>query len=181
MVVEHGPHERHHERVRVVEEHIRCENEHDLDGIMATFSDHAEYDDSPWDEHHRGRDAVRAYYDGLLTVLPDLGIEVHRRYIADEAIVLEVTISGTHLATWRGVPATGRHVEFPVCAVYTFGDGGRLAGERIYYDRMEVLAQLGLSHGPDTLAGRLGLVLGHPVTMARAVARALSGRHGGPA
>jgi hypothetical protein len=58
-------------RLDLVEEHIRLENEHDLDGIMGTFGASARYDEEPWDDHHIGFDAVRAYYDGLLRAMPD--------------------------------------------------------------------------------------------------------------
>lgn len=169
------PWQRHAARMRVVEEHIRCENAHDLDGIMQTFGDHAEYGDTPWGEHHRGREAVRDYYRELLAALPDLDIEVERRYATEDAVILEVTITGTHLGRWRGVPATGRRVAFPLVAVYAFTDGDRLAGERIHYDRLAVLEQLGLAHGPERPLGRLGLALAHPVTMARIALRALAG------
>jgi len=52
-------------RTALVEERVRLENGHDLDGIMGTFGASARYDEEPWDDHHTGRDAVRAYYDGL--------------------------------------------------------------------------------------------------------------------
>jgi hypothetical protein len=65
-------------RLALVEEHVRLENLHDLDGIMGTFGSSARYDEEPWNDHHIGRDAVRAYYDTLLQVLPDLVIEVGR-------------------------------------------------------------------------------------------------------
>ncbi len=35
-------------RTAVVDEHIRCENRHDLDAMMATFGMDARYDDEPW-------------------------------------------------------------------------------------------------------------------------------------
>lgn len=169
------PWQRHAARMRVVEEHLHCENAHDLDGIMQTFGDHAEYSDTPWGEHHRGREAVRGYYRELLAALPDLGIEVERRYAAEDAVILEVTITGTHLGRWRGVPATGRRVAFPLVAVYAFTHDDRLAGERIHYDRLAVLEQLGLAHGPEHPLGRLGLALAHPLTMTRIALRALAG------
>ena len=49
-------------RLKIVDEHVRLENQHDLDGIMATFGGTAHYDDEPWGEQHEGRDGVRAYY-----------------------------------------------------------------------------------------------------------------------
>jgi steroid delta-isomerase-like uncharacterized protein len=159
-------------RLAIVEEHVRCENRHDLAGLMATFGAEARYDDEPWQDHRLGLDAVRSYYTGLLTSLPDLSIAVRHRHIASDAIVLEVTIRGTHLGVWRGgLRATGRCVEFPLCGIFTFDADDRLAGERIYYDRGTVMRQLGLFHEPDGALGRLVTALSHPLTIARAFLR----------
>jgi steroid delta-isomerase-like uncharacterized protein len=163
-------------RLALVEEHVRCENRHDLTGLMATFGEAARYDDEPWQDHRVGRDGVRAYYTELLASLPDLAIEIGHRHEASDAVVLEVTIRGTHLGPWRGVPATGRRVDFPLCGVFTFDAHDRLAGERIYYDRGIVMRQLGLFHEPEGALGRLTTALVHPVTIARAFLRR-SGRH----
>jgi hypothetical protein len=43
-----------------------------------------------------------------MQALPDLEIDIQRRHVTDEAIVLEVIIRGTHFGGWRGLPATGR-------------------------------------------------------------------------
>ena len=160
-------------RLAVVDEHIRLENRHDLDGIMATFGTAARYDDEAWDGRYTGRDGVRAYYQELLRAMPDLQIEVLRRYMTEAAVVVEVIIRGHHRGPWRGLPATGRALHFPLCGIYTFDDDNRLAGERIYYDRATVLRQLGILHEPDSVAGRLGVVLMHPLTMARLIGRAM--------
>ncbi len=160
-------------RLAVVEEHVRCENLHDLPGLMATFGYGARYDDEPWGDHRIGVDDVRAYYSELLASLPDLAIEIRNRHVSGESIVLEVTIRGTHLGVWRGgLPATGRRVEFPLCGVFTFDARDRIAGERIYYDRGTVMRQLGLFHEPDMWPGRLTIALSHPLTIAKALLRA---------
>jgi steroid delta-isomerase-like uncharacterized protein len=161
-------------QLEVVEEHVRRENAHDLQGIMTTFGRQAWYDDEPWGEHHDGRDAVRRYYEDLLAALPDLHIDIAHRLAAEHGVALEVRISGTHLGSWRGLPSTGRRVEFPLCALYTFDEEGTLAGERIYYDRGGVLRQVGLYHDPQNLLGRLETLLAHPVTVARAYAGKLT-------
>ncbi len=114
---------------------------------------------------------MRSYYTELMRALPDLAIEVKHRHIASESMELEVTIRGTHLGPWRGLPATGRRMEFPLCAVYAFDADDKLAGERIYYDRGAVLRQLGLFHEPVRGLGRVVTVLSHPVTSARAYLR----------
>jgi steroid delta-isomerase-like uncharacterized protein len=155
-------------RLAVVEEHVRSENLHDLEGVMATFGAGARYDDEPWADHREGHDGVRSYYTELMRALPDLEIEIMRRHVASDCIVLEVEIRGTHRGAWRELPATGRRVDFPLCAVYTFDADDRLAGERIYYDRATVLRQLGVFHEPSSTLGRVMTALTHPVTIARA-------------
>lgn len=160
-------------RVAVVERHVRLENEHDLEGVLGTFGDIAHYDDEAWGEHYKGASGVRLFYEQLMKALPDLEIEVQHRHVTDEAVVLEVIIRGTHQGDWRGLPATGRRVEFPLCGVYTFDSEDRLAGEKIYYDRGTVLRQLGVFHEPEKLIGRICTFATHPVTIARALARKL--------
>jgi len=158
-------------RIALVEQHIRLENAHDLEGVIHTFGDTARYDDEAWGEHYTGGDGVRQFYEPLMKALPDLEIEVQHRHVTDEAIVLEVMIRGTHLGEWRGLPATGRRVEIPLCGVYTFDSDNRLAGEKIYYDRGTVLRQLGVFHEPQSRLGLVCTFATHPVTIARALAR----------
>jgi steroid delta-isomerase-like uncharacterized protein len=168
-------------RIQLVEEHVQAENAHDLDRIMATFGEQARYEDQPWDEYYQGRRGVRAYYTRLLAALSSLRqpgtmrliyIAVERRHVTYDHAILEVTVTGTHRGTWRGLPATGRRVRLPLCAVYTFDDAGKLRGERIYYDRAAILAQIGLFHEPSTALGRSLTALTHPVTVLGACASA---------
>lgn len=167
------PKDRRSARIAIVEQHIRLENAHDLEGVLSTFGDTANYDDEAWAEHHHGRDGVRSFYESMMKALPDLEILVEHRYVTDDAIILEVTIRGTQLGAWRGLPPTGRRVEIPLCAVYTFDADDRLAGERIYYDRGTVLRQLGVFHEPGSVLGQVSIVATHPVTLVRAAARKL--------
>jgi steroid delta-isomerase-like uncharacterized protein len=160
-------------RIAAVNDHIRLENEHDLEGVLRTFGDTAQYHDEAWGEHYAGRNGVRGFYEQLMKALPDLEIDVQRRHVADDAILVEVIIRGTHLGRWRGLPATGRRLEFPLCGVYTFDADDRLAGEKIYYDRGTVLRQLGVFHEPQSVWGQIAILATHPATIARAFARKL--------
>ena len=98
MVTKPMPPEVQASRLAIVEEHVRCENAHDLDGVIQTFGDSARYDDEPWDQHYEGRDQVRQFYGQIMAALPDLNIEVLRQHIAADTIILEVVIRGT--ASW---------------------------------------------------------------------------------
>ena len=166
-------------RLRIVEEHVRCENQHSLPGVMATFGDEAHYEDSPWGERHAGRDAVEQYYRDLLLALPDLQIDVRDRVVTEDAVVLEVLISGTQAGSWRGLPATGRRVQFPLCAIYRFDPSGKLASETIYYDRATVLRQVGLYHEPVGAVGQFITALTHPLTIGSAYLRKVLPRSAG--
>lgn len=168
---EHDSHDKLAARIAIVEQHVRLENAHDLEGVLGTFGDTARYDDEPWGEHFNGRDGVRQFYEQLMKALPDLQIEIQRRHVTDDAIILEVMIRGTQLGAWRGLPATGRRVELPLCGIYTFDADNRLAGEKIYYDRGTVLRHVSGSNcqiyfqwiDPLGLAG--GPLLIHPRLM----------------
>jgi steroid delta-isomerase-like uncharacterized protein len=168
-----APKNRRAARIAIVEEHIRLENAHDLEGVLRTFGDTARYDDEAWGEHYSGRDGVHSFYEQLMKALPDLEIQVQRKHVTDDAILVEVVIRGTQLGSWRGLPATGRRVEVPLCGVYTFDADDRLAGEKIYYDRGTVLAQLGVFHEPQSVLGQICTLATHPITILRAVARKL--------
>jgi steroid delta-isomerase-like uncharacterized protein len=164
-------------RLQIVRQHISAENTHALDQLMATFGMVAAYDDEPWDEHHRGRDAVRAFYADLFQAVPDVEIDVLREHEAGDAVVVESLIRGTHHGAWRGLPPTGQRIELPLCGVFTFSDdGSSLAGERIYYDRATLLRQLGVFREPAGPVSRLLLFLNHPVTISAAWLRSLLAR-----
>jgi steroid delta-isomerase-like uncharacterized protein len=167
------PSDRKSARVALVRQHVQLENEHHLEGVLSTFGEKAQYQDEAWGDVYSGLDGVRSYYQQLIAALPDLEIRVQQQHVTDDNVLLEVLICGTHLGPWRGLPATGRQVEIPLCGVYTFDESDRLAGERIYYDRATVLRQLGVFREPQTLMGRIGLLLAHPLTIARAVLRGL--------
>ena len=171
MAARHTPLDDRSPRMAIVEEHVRLENEHNLEGVIQTFGESARYDDEPWDQHYEGREQVRQFYEQLMAALPDLRIEIMRRHVAAEAITLEVIIRGTQLGPWRGLPATGRRVEIPLCGVYTFDADDCLAGERIYYDRAMVLRQLGVFREPQTVLGGITILLTHPITILQALVR----------
>jgi hypothetical protein len=110
-----------------------------------------------------------------VTAFPDFRYEPERMHHADDAIVVEGTFRGTHLGTWRGLPATGRTVEFPMLIVFPF-EGEAMMGERLYFDLSTALRQLGVARDPSSAAGKVETVLAHPVTLTRALLRRIRRR-----
>jgi hypothetical protein len=111
-----------------------------------------------------------------MRAVPDLRISIVERHVTDDRVILEVRIRGTHLDTWRGLPATGRRVDVPLCGIFEFDDEDRLAGETIYYDRAMVLQQLGVFYDPQTLLGTIVTGCTHPATMLRIALRFVTRR-----
>ena len=132
-------------RLALVDEHVRAEVVHDLDALVDTFGADPGFIDNSAREDHHGHDGVRAFYADLFAGFPDFSLGIERRHIAEETIILEVFVRGTHTGTWKGIPATGRRVDFPVCAIFTFDDRDRIHSETAYFDRMTVLSQLGVA------------------------------------
>ena len=112
---------------------------------MQTFTSQSVWEDVAASETHDGHARIRGHYHDLFTGFPDFAFETVRKHVADEAIVLEVMITGKHAATWKGITATGKAVRFPLCAIFTFAADDKIDAEIVYYDRLTVLSQLGVA------------------------------------
>ncbi len=94
-------------------------------------------------------------------------------YHADDAVIIEAMLYGTHLGSFRGLPPTGRQFEMRFLAIFDFEGETDLVCERVYFDSATVLRQLGIAHDPLTLRGRVATVLNHPLTVGGAVVRGI--------
>ena len=128
-------------RIKLIDEHNEAEMALDLDRTLATLNEAPDYKIN--NDEFSGRESVRAFYSDLFMGFPDLHLEITGRYVSDEAIIVEATLSGTHKNLFNGIPATGRRVQFPLCVIFPFDDNDRITGERAYFDNALVLRQLG--------------------------------------
>ena len=100
----------------------------------------------------RGRKAIRAFVEAFHTAFPDVKHTFHNVYaIGDDTVVVEYTFAGTHNGPLRtpggDLPPTGRRVSIRSAQVVEMRDGKAVA-LRTYFDRMELMAQLGLLPTP---------------------------------
>jgi steroid delta-isomerase-like uncharacterized protein len=158
-------------RETIVREHAESENRQEFDVALATF-DHPRYELIATGEVIDGPEAVAAYYRETREAFPDQRNEVIALHHADDAVLLEVDVMGTHRGDFRGLPATGRSFRCRGLAVFLFEDD-RLVCERVYFDQNTILRQLGIAHDPLTLRGRVATALNHPVTIGGAFLRKL--------
>ena len=130
-------------RLKIVDDHIAHESAHRLEPLLATFGSEPEWHNTAAGDVLAGHDAIGGFYAALFQGFPDFYLEVARKHVAAEAIVVEGHLGGTHRNDWMGVPATGRSVRIPFCAVFTFTPDDKVKAEIVYYDRLSLLTQLG--------------------------------------
>jgi steroid delta-isomerase-like uncharacterized protein len=158
-------------REALVIEHMESENVHEFDVTLATFH-HPRYEIVPTGDVYDGAEAVNAYFQQTRRAFPDQRNELITLHHADDAVIIEFWLRGTHLGSFRGLPPTGRSFECKTVAVFVFEED-RLVCERAYFDSATILRQLGIAHDPLTLRGRLATVANHPLTIAGALLRQL--------
>jgi steroid delta-isomerase-like uncharacterized protein len=156
-------------REAVVRDHMESENVHDFDTTIATFG-HPRYELVATGDVYDGEAEVRAYFAESRRAFPDQRNEVVALHHADDAVIVEFDLLGTHLGPLRALPPTGRAFRCRMSAHFIFEDD-RLVCERVYFDQLTIMRQLGLAHETTSLAGRATMLLSHPLTIGRAVAR----------
>jgi steroid delta-isomerase-like uncharacterized protein len=156
-------------REAVVREHMESENRHDFDTTIGTFA-HPRYEIIATGDVYDGEAEVRAYFAETRAAFPDQRNELIALHHADDGVIVEFDLLGTHLGPLRSLPPTGRAFRCRMTAIFLF-DGERITCERVYFDQATILRQLGLAHDPSSLAGRATLLLSHPLSVGRALLR----------
>jgi steroid delta-isomerase-like uncharacterized protein len=161
-------------REATVREHMESENRHEFDVTMATFH-HPRYEIVATGDVYDGEAEVAGYFRESRAAFPDQRNELIALHHADDAVIAEFDLKGTHLGSLRGFPPTGREFTCRMTALFLFEDD-RLLCERVYFDSATIMRQLGIAHDPSSLAGRAATALTHPLTIGRALFRQVARR-----
>ena len=151
--------------------HMDAENEHRFDAAIGFFA-RPRYDIVATGERYDGEDRVAELMHENVTAFPDFHYDVEHLHHSDDAIVVEGRFRGTHRGRWRGLPPTGREVDFAMLIVFPF-EGEAMMGERIFFDLNTALRQLGVARDPNSTSGKVTTALNHPITIGRALLRSL--------
>jgi steroid delta-isomerase-like uncharacterized protein len=161
-------------RESIVREHMDSENRHEFDATMATFH-HPRYELVATGDVYDGPDQVQRYFDETRRAFPDQRNELVAMHHADDGVLVEAVVRGTHQGPLRSLPPTGREFELPILSLFVF-DEDRLICERVYFDQATMLRQLGIARDPTSLTGRLETLASHPLTIGRGLIRRVTGR-----
>ena len=132
-------------REEIVVEHMESENRHEFDVTLGTF-DHPRYELIGTGDVYDGPHEVARYFEETRAAFPDQRNELIALHHADEAVIVEFWLRGTHEGELRGIPPTHKAFECRCLAIFEF-EGEGLVCERVYFDTATILGQLGLLPG----------------------------------
>jgi ketosteroid isomerase-like protein len=134
-------------REAVVREHMAAETELDFERVMATFA-HPRYELIGTDTVFDGDAEVRRYFELSRTPFPDQSNELIELHHTDDGVLAEFWLLGTHKGPLRAgsriIEATGRKFRVRMAALFLFDDAG-IVCERVWFDQLSILKQLGLA------------------------------------
>ena len=121
-------------RLELLHAHYAAENQHDLEGIMATFAKggvmHYNRQEFPSDETIRwahgymGMSEAAGAFAGLRAL-------IDAEHFTDDEVVVEGRVCGRHAHEFLGFAPTQGEVELPFVAFYRFDAAGKLSSERV--------------------------------------------------
>jgi len=129
-------------REATVREHMESENRHEFDITIDTFH-HPRYEIVPTGEVYDGEEQVREYFRATRNAFPDQRNELIALHHADDGVIAEFLLKGTHQGELRGIPPTGREFTCRCVALFLFEED-RLVCERVYFDVLTIMTQLGV-------------------------------------
>jgi steroid delta-isomerase-like uncharacterized protein len=127
-------------REAVVLRHMESENQHDFDATLATFS-HPRYELIATGQVHDGDEAVREYFRVSRAAFPDQRNELISLRHADDAVIVELWLLGTHTGRLGALEPSGRAFRTRMMAYFIFDEHG-IVCERVYFDSGDIRRQI---------------------------------------
>ncbi len=128
------------QREQILLELIELENAHDLARLAQVFP-HPRYELIGNNRVYDGLDECTRYLHERRQAFPDYRHEVIAHHHADEALIAEVWIMGTHLGRIESIDPSGKGFRCRMAAFFLF-DGPRLTCSRTYFDHATIARQL---------------------------------------
>ncbi|HEY4027078.1 MAG TPA: ester cyclase [Candidatus Dormibacteraeota bacterium] len=131
----------------IVERGIEAFNRGDLEKLARDLAPNVELV-APGRTRYRGPQAVKEHHQSLRNGIPDAQLRANNMIAFGNTVMVEGELSGTHAGTLTtpvgDVPATGKKVRASFAQVSTI-ERGLVSQVHLYFDRMSLMAQLGLS------------------------------------
>lgn len=131
---------------RIVDSVLELWNTGNAEVTKRLYAESAErYDPTP-PEPARGPQQIARFVAEVRTAFPDFKLEIKRRVAEGDQLVTQWTCTGTQKGEFQGIPATGKRINLTGVAL-TRIENGKVVEERVYFDRLTMLEQLGAVPG----------------------------------
>lgn len=91
----------------------------------------------------QGLDGVKQLIGAFRTAFPDMKFIVEDQIAEDDQVATRLTIRGTHLGDFMGIPASGKQVEVSAVSIWHVAEG-KLINEWVNWDSLGMMQQLGV-------------------------------------
>lgn len=115
------------------------------------YTDNSEREDPNRSEPTRGGREIAQYIALVRTAFPDFKLEMKEKIVDGDHIASHWTCTGTHKGDFLGIPPTGKRVEVNGMTLAQVKDG-KVVRERVYFDRLGMLEQLGVAPNAQAAA-----------------------------
>lgn len=131
---------------RLVDSVIALWNTGNPEVARQLYGEGAERSDPNQSEPARGPQQIARYVAEVRAGFPDFKLEIKQRVAEGNRLVTYWTCTGTHKGDFQGIPPTGKRIEITGLALNRI-ENGKVAEERVYFDRLTMLEQLGVAPG----------------------------------
>ena len=118
-------------------------NDHSIDAIESIFS--SEFIDhmDTYGGLFQGIDGLKKGYAAAFQAFPDLKAIVCQMIAEEDKVVLHKTVMGTHRGEFRGIPTTGKKIEYQ--SIYIFRiENNKISEYWGLQDELKLMQQLGV-------------------------------------
>ncbi|HSO49792.1 MAG TPA: nuclear transport factor 2 family protein [Acidimicrobiia bacterium] len=107
-----------------IESYRRAWEERDAEAAAALFTPDATYRSNIFEDPHRGKEGVRAYWESVTSTQSDARVRMGRPFADGDRVALEF---------WTNMKVEGEDVTLPGCLLLDFDDDGQCRQLREYW------------------------------------------------
>lgn len=118
-------------------------NQRDFDQGVASMSEDVTYHDRARGETYRGRDGFKEFMKSWVESFSDAEVAEPTYHDAGDTVIAEYVGRGVNDGAFGSLPPTEKELNLRMCEVLRFDEEGRVVSGNVYYDRLQMMTQLG--------------------------------------
>ena len=137
-----------HANEKIIRAAYQVAEEQDVAGWIAAFTEDGTFTDESIPYTYQGPEELGLTVEVYAKAFPDMHRELEKFYIADNTVIVQLRLQGTHTGPLElptgTVPPTGRRMDAPCCDVFELVDG-KIKRFDCYAEGSVIAKQLGLA------------------------------------